>query len=153
MFHKRLFSVEVLNLCKRLHDSYYYYQDFFIAISVLKYKDYSKFHPMLLLLSGEISLNPGPTLNSVSQSFWKLFENKGLHITFLNINSILLKLDELKTFPVNNKTAIIGITETKVDNTISESEVEIPVTAFFDVIGTETGEELHVMLGRICVLI
>ena len=34
--------------------------------------------PNDLLLSDDISLNPGPTPNSVSQSFWKRFENKGL---------------------------------------------------------------------------
>ena len=35
-FTKYIFSVEVLDLCNRLHDSYHHYQDFFIAISVLK---------------------------------------------------------------------------------------------------------------------
>ena len=69
----------------------------------------------MLLLSGDISLNPGPTPNSVSQPFWKPFENKGLHFLHLTINSILPKLDELKT-----------IAESKVDNSTSDSEVEIP---------------------------
>ena len=76
-FTKDFFSVEVLDLCYRLHDSYHHYQDCLFAISVLKYKSYSKFYQMLLLLSGGISLNPGPTPNSVSQSFWEPFENKG----------------------------------------------------------------------------
>ena len=80
---------------------------------------------MLLLLSGDISLNPGPTLNSISQSFWKPFENKGLQFLHLN-NNILPKLDELKTIAGNTKAAIIGITESKVDNSLSDSEVEIP---------------------------
>ena len=79
MFHKRFFSVEVVDLCNRLHDSYHHYQDCFIAISVLKYKNYSTFYQMLLLLSGDVSLSPGPTPNSVSQSFWKPFKNKALH--------------------------------------------------------------------------
>ena len=101
----------------------HHYQDCFIAISVLKYKNYSKFYQMLLL-SGDISLNPGPTSNSVSQSFWKPFENKGLHFLHLHINSILPKLDELKTIAENTKTAIICITEPEVDNSISYSEVD-----------------------------
>ena len=125
-FTKDFFSVEVLDLCYRLHDSYHHYQDCFFAISVLKYKSYSKFYQMFLLLSGDISLNPGPTPNSISQSFWKPFENKGLHFLHLNINSILPKLDELKTIAGNTKAAIIGITESKVDNSVSDSEVEIP---------------------------
>ena len=108
-FTKDFFSVEVLDLCYRLHDSYHHYQDCFFAISVLKYKNYSKFYQMLLL-SGDRSLNPGPTPNSVSQSFWKLFENKALRFLHLNINSILSKLDELKMIAGNTKAAIIGIT-------------------------------------------
>ena len=84
MFHKRFFPVEVLDLCNRLHD----YQDYcFISISVLKYRNYSKFYQILLLLSGDISLNPGPRPNKVFQSFWKPFENKG-HFFHLTINSI-----------------------------------------------------------------
>ena len=54
-FTKNFRSVEVLDLCNRLHDSYHHYQDYFIAISVLKYKNYSKFYKMLLLLSGDIN--------------------------------------------------------------------------------------------------
>ena len=43
----------------------------------------------------------------------------------LKINSILPKLDELKTIAGNTKAVIIGITECKIDNSISDSEVEI----------------------------
>ena len=44
----------------------------------------------------------------------------------LNINGILEKLDELKTIAGNIKAAIIGITKSKVDNSISDTDVEIP---------------------------
>ena len=74
-FTKDFFSAEVLDLCNRLHDLYHHYQDCFIAISMLKYKNYTKFYQILLLLSSDISLNPRPTPNSVSPSFWKYFEN------------------------------------------------------------------------------
>ena len=80
---------------------------------------------MLLSLSGDISLNPGPPPNSVSKSFWKAFENNNLHFLHLNINSILPKLDELKTIAGNTKAEIIGITESNVDNSISDSDAEI----------------------------
>ena len=80
---------------------------------------------MLFLLSGDTILSPGPTPNSISQSFWKPFENKG-HFLHLNINSILPKLDELKMTTRNTNAAIVGITESKADNFISDSEVEIP---------------------------
>ena len=68
-FTRDSFSVEVLHLCDRLHNSYHHYQYCFIAISVLKYKNCSKLYQMLLLLSGDISLNPGRTPNNISQSF------------------------------------------------------------------------------------
>ena len=50
---------------------------------------------MLLLLSGDISLNPGPTPNSVSQSLWKSFENKGLH--FLHFFFLCIQFTLFKT--------------------------------------------------------
>ena len=105
---------------------------------------------MLLLLSGGISLNLGPTPIIVSQCFWEPFKNKGLRFLHLNIdNTILPKLDELKTITGNIKAAVIGVAESKVGNSIYDSEV----TACFDVLRTEIGKELHVMLGRIRVLI
>ena len=125
MFHKRFFLVEVVDLCNCQHDPYHHYQDCFIAISVLKDKNYSAFYHILLLLSGDISLNLGPIPNSLSQLFWKPFENKGLHFLHLHINSILLKLNELKTMAGNTKAVISGITESKVGNSICNSKVEI----------------------------
>ena len=109
-----------------LHDLYHHDQGWFLAIFVLKYKNYSKFYQTLLLLSGEISLNSGTTPNNISQSFLKPFKNKGLHFLHLNINSILQKLDEWKTIAGNTKATIIGITQSKVYNFISDKEVEIP---------------------------
>ena len=44
---------------------------------------------------------------------------------YLNINSILPKLEERKTIEGNTQAAIIGITESKGDKSISDSEVEI----------------------------
>ena len=86
---------------------------------------------MFFKLSGDISLNPDPTPNSVFQFFWKPFENKGHHFLYLNINSILPKLDKLKIIAGNTKPAIIGITESKAYNSISDSEVKIPGYCIF----------------------
>ena len=95
---------------------------------------------MLLLLSGDISLNPGPIPNSVSQSFWKPFENKGLHFLHLNINSSLPKLDELKMIAGNTKAPIISITEL----TITVVKLKFKVTAFFDRNGSGGGVACYV---------
>ena len=61
---------------------------------------------------------------SQRQSFWKPFQNKALHFFHLNVYSILPKLHELKMIAGNTKAAIIGITESKIDNFMSDSEVE-----------------------------
>ena len=120
-------SVGVLDSCNRLQDSCHHYQGCFIAISVIKCKKHSTFYQMLLLLSGGISLNLGPTPIIVSQCFWEPFKNKGLRFLHLNIdNTILPKLDELKTITGNIKAAVIGVAESKVGNSIYDSEVEIP---------------------------
>ena len=37
---KDFFTVEVVDLCDRLHDSYHHFQDCYTAISALKYKNY-----------------------------------------------------------------------------------------------------------------
>jgi hypothetical protein len=49
-----------------------------------------------LLLSGDISLNPGPVdelrENGIS---WEVFKNRGIHLIHININSLLPKIDEI----------------------------------------------------------
>ena len=95
---------------------------------------------MLLLLSGDINLNPAPKSNNISQSFWKpFFEIKGLEFSHVNVTNIIPKLDQLKTIARYKKAAIIGITESKIDNSRFVSEVEIPYYCIFDDIGTEIG--------------
>mgnify|MGYP001792126289 FL=1 len=56
---------------------------------------------------------------------WKPFQQKGLHFIHLNINSLLSKIDELREIAKNSNAAVIGITETKVDSSIFDSEIEI----------------------------
>ena len=43
----------------------------------------------------------------------------------LNIFSLMSHLDELQVFISDNKPHIIGITETKIDSTIQNSDIEI----------------------------
>ena len=57
----------------------------------------------------------------------------------VNVTSIMPKLDQLKTIARYTKAAIIGITESQIDNSRSVSEVEIPYYCIFDDIGTEIG--------------
>lgn len=107
MFPKIFFAVNALNLCDHLSDSYHF-QGCYITFSALKYKDFSKFYQMFLLLSGNIRLNLAPAPNGVSHYSWKSFENKGPHFIHWNVISILSKGDELKTIAGNTKIAVIG---------------------------------------------
>ena len=99
-----------------------------LAITKLKYKDYNNFYQFLLLLSGGVTLNPGPVQISpaVSVNIWEPLNKKGLHFLHININSLLPKIDELKGIANKTKAAIIGITESKLDHTVSDLEVNLP---------------------------
>ena len=81
---------------------------------------------MLLILSGDINLNPGPAnRHQIKYHKFEVFTRKGLHFIHLNINSLLPKIDELRCVAKNSNAAVIGISETKLDNTVYDSEVAI----------------------------
>ena len=51
---------------------------------------------MILILPGDIKLNPGPvTRHQIKKENFEFFNNKGLHLMHLNINSDLNEIDEL----------------------------------------------------------
>ena len=77
---------------------------------------------MVLILSGDIKLNPGPvTRHQINDPKFEAFNNKGLHFIHLNINSLLPKIDELCKIGKCSNAAVIGMTETKLDNTVYNS--------------------------------
>ena len=81
-----------------------------------------------MLLSGDISLNPGPVQISPAMNIniWEPLNKKGLHFLRININSLLPKIDELKCTVNKTKAAIIiGITESKLDHTVYDLEVKV----------------------------
>ena len=53
-------------------------------------------------------------------------KQKGLHFLHININSLLPKTDELKCIGNKAKAAIIGITESKLDHTITDFKASLP---------------------------
>ena len=82
---------------------------------------------MLLLLSGDISLNPGPFINPqlFKEEELRAFNNRGLHLIHLNINSLLPKIDELRDTAKRTKAAVIGISESKLDSTVLDPDIYI----------------------------
>ena len=68
---------------------------------------------MLLLLSDDISLNPGPShINQTSDNNeWDVFQARGLHFIHIYINSLLPKIEELRRVACHSNAAVIGISE------------------------------------------
>ena len=55
-----------------------------------------------------------------------VFKKRGLHFVHLNIDSLPSKIEELRQIAKNTNSAVIGLSETKLDKTIFDSEVSIP---------------------------
>ena len=85
------------------------------------------FLPILLILSGDISLNPEPFSNnqSLHSNEWNVFRSKGIHLIHLNVNSLLPKIDEIRYIAERTKAAVIGKSESKLDESIFQSEIQI----------------------------
>ena len=56
---------------------------------------------------------------------WKVFNKRGIHLIHLNINSILFKIDELCITAKKSRASVIGITESKLDKTVLDEEINI----------------------------
>ena len=54
-----------------------------------------------------------------------MFKTKGLHFLHLNARSLLPKMSELKLVAIRTKAAILSITETWLDETVTNQEVQI----------------------------
>ena len=78
------------------------------------------------MLSGDISLKPGPPHNSqIDGLSWNVFDKKGLHFLNMNVNSILPRTEEIRFIAKTSKATVIGISETKLDGTIFAAEIYI----------------------------
>ena len=82
---------------------------------------------LLVLLSGEESLNPGPLHNDQlqPQSEWSVFDSRGLHFIHLNVNSLLPKIEELRIIAKLSNAAVTGISESKLDDSVLSSKIHI----------------------------
>ena len=81
---------------------------------------------MALALSGDINLKLGSvTRHQISNPNFEAFSSTGHHFIHLRINSLLPKIDESRNIAKYFYAAVIGITETKLGNTVYDSEVTI----------------------------
>ena len=100
----------------------------------------SNFH-LLILLFGDISLNPGPNHQHKLQCLnkWNIFKSRDLHFIHLNISSLLQKIEEVQIIAKSTNAAIIGISEFKLDESVLEPEIQIDDYNRHGVIETDTG--------------
>ena len=118
----QFYSPDYIRTCNELHEACLLYQFSILTISKLQAINNNKsFYHLVLILSGDISLNPGPDYNHHPSNLkeWDKFEIKVLHLLHLNVNSLLPKIDELRYTAKLNNAAVIGMTETKLDNCTS----------------------------------
>ena len=122
-----VFNLETLTSCRDIQHITLHKNFVFLAVTNLKYKNYTNFYKFLLLLSGDVSLNPGP-VQRCSDKLYHMGTTQQKRFTFLhiNINSLLSKKDEIRCIANKIKAAIIGITESKLDHSVPDSEVNFP---------------------------
>ena len=121
------FTYESIITCDNVETSCLHSDPVLFSISKLQYKNSNSYFNLLLLLSGDISLNPGPPHNNQlqPQNEWSVFNSRGLHFIHLNINSLLPKIDELRNIAKLSNAAVIGIGESKLDDSVLSSEIHI----------------------------
>ena len=57
---------------------------------------------------------------SNSGNKWSIFKNRGMHFIYLNVNSLLPKIEEIRHLAELTKTSVIGISEMKLDRCLEQ---------------------------------
>ena len=109
------------------------------SILKLKIKNNGSFFKHLLLLSGDIAVNPGPvqfpqnpqkgipkTHGNDKLDTFEILNKRGLHFIHVNINSILPKIEEIRHIAYSTNLSVIGISESKLDSSVNDNEIGIP---------------------------
>ena len=60
----------------------------------------------------------------MSRNEWNVFKKRGMHFIHINTNSLLPKIDEVRYISNITNAPVIGISETKLYETILSSELE-----------------------------
>ena len=126
-FTCQFFTHDTIEIANEVNTSYFQCALSIFAISKFRCKNDNSFYPLLLLLSGDISLNPGPFSNHqlFKKEEWKAFTTRELHFINLSINSLLTKTNELRNIAKRTKAAVIGILKSKLDSTVLDPEIYI----------------------------
>ena len=122
-----VFTPGYLNANNKLHETFFNPQYTVLTFSKLKQINNKSFYCLLIMISGNISLNPGPVCKHqiLNTTEWDIFKTKCLHLMHLNINSLIPKIYELRHMARLSNAAVIGICESKLNKSITNSEILI----------------------------
>ena len=109
----QFFTVEFIRTCGDLVSFHFNYLCKFHTLPKLKWRNNKSFLSVLLILSGDISLNSGRIYNNSSLHLieWNVFRSKRMLLIHLNVNSLLPKIDEIRYIAECTKIAVIGISQ------------------------------------------
>ena len=123
----KFLASEFMNICDDFQFSGTRINNAVYSVSKLEYRNLNSYFHVLILLSCDISLSSGPNHQHKLQCLkeWNIFKSRGLHFIHLNINSLLLKTEELRIIAKSTNATIIGISGTKLDESILKPEIQI----------------------------
>ncbi|XP_072030141.1 uncharacterized protein [Amphiura filiformis] len=78
-----------------------------------------------LIRSGDVHVNPGPRMSNTTPADFSLFPKKGLNFLHVNTRSLIPKLSNLKVIAQQTNAAVIAITETMLDSSVTDNEIGI----------------------------
>ena len=109
----QFYSPDYISACNELHEICFLSQFSILTISKLRaISDNKYFYRLILIFSGDISLNSGSAYNHHPPNLkWlNIFKIKGPNLLHLNVNNLLPKTDQLRYIAKLSKAAVIGIT-------------------------------------------
>ena len=123
----QFFTLDFIYICDELASFHFSFLFKLYTISKFKRINKKSFHRILLILSGDISLNSGPVCNSQSScsNEWNVFKAKGIHLIHLNVDRLLPKTGKIWYTAARTNAVVIRISESKLDETILQSKTQI----------------------------
>ena len=120
------FIIETIRFTNKINELFLETNFKLFSLNKMRNKNKHLYLKMLLILSGDGNLSPGPvTIHQIKDRKFEVLTRNVLHFIHLNINSLVPKIDELRYIAKNSSSAVIGISKSKLDNTVYDPEVAI----------------------------
>ena len=124
---------------------------FFFSIFKLQYRNSISFFNLLLLVSGDTSLNPGPPLNNQlqAQSEWRVFYSRGFTLSTSTLIVCYLKSKNLEIFLNHLMQQLQAFVNQNQMIPFSHLKYTLLTIMHFAVIGTYMGEAQFATRGTV----